>query len=66
MARQLVLVRWQLKKPMYDFKKFVSPDLSTFIEQNIFFPRTYFFIGIRNYLAQGEWCTQGAQTGFDH
>ena len=41
-AGRLVLVRWQLERPMYDFKNSFSPDLYTFIEQNIFFPETCF------------------------
>ena len=41
-ASQLVLVRWQLKRPMYDFKIFFPLLLNVFIEQNIFFLETCF------------------------
>ena len=40
-AGWLVLVRWQLERPMYDFKNSFPLILSIFIEQNIFFPETY-------------------------
>ena len=33
--------RWQLERPMYDFKKFFPLVLTSFIEQDIFFPETY-------------------------
>ena len=37
-----VLVRWQLKRPMYDFKNSFPLLLYAFKEQNIFFPETCF------------------------
>ena len=38
-SRRRVLVRWHLKRPMYDFKNSFSLIFSTFIEQNTFFQR---------------------------
>ena len=41
-AGRPVLVRWQLKRPMYDFKNSLSSAFVTFVEQNVFFLETYF------------------------
>ena len=47
-AGQQVLVRWQLERPMYDFKNYFPLIFATFIEQNIF------FLGTHNALAISE------------
>lgn len=47
----MVLVRWILERPMYNFKDSFSLFLFTFIEQNISLPGKYFSIGIENALA---------------
>ena len=37
-----ILVRWDFKSPMYDFKNYFFPDFVIFKECNIFFPEICF------------------------